>query len=191
MHWQVHTGERPYERSKCGDLLLVVWYSFYTREYIKEKGLLGTLSAGNPLAINLSSLNTSIHREQRPYRCSQGGKSFTSSSTFGITRESMLEIGLTSAVTTGNVLSLATCSVIKEFTQEEGLNKYHECGKSFIRRRKLLYHLGDHTGERSYACTERGKFCRGNYLPEYWSVHTASRPYDIVNVRNLLPRARH
>ncbi|XP_032469201.1 zinc finger protein 211-like [Phocoena sinus] len=49
VHWRVHTGERPYDCTR---------YSFSTGEFTQEKGLMSAVSVGNPLVINLTSLNT-------------------------------------------------------------------------------------------------------------------------------------
>ena len=86
-HERLHTGERPYEYSKCGETFM------YSSTFIRHKSTLikherihtgerpSAVNVENYLGTHSSSLNISIHGTERLYECRKCGTFFWYTST--------------------------------------------------------------------------------------------------------------
>ncbi|XP_045431936.1 zinc finger protein 547-like isoform X12 [Pipistrellus kuhlii] len=133
------TMDRPNDISK-GGLMFHRRKDFYTRKECEE---------------DLGSSNLRHHQRlrtgEKPYTCSECGKSFKSSR--GLRYHHILHTG-------------------------QKPYKCYECGKSFTSSSGLQYHQRVHTGEKPYKCNECVKsFITQSQLHNHQRVHTGERPY--------------
>ncbi|KAJ8362706.1 hypothetical protein SKAU_G00115370 [Synaphobranchus kaupii] len=120
-----------------------------------------------------------IHTCQKPYKCTQCEKCFTSNS--ALNRHLRIHTG-------GKFYKCSQCG--KCFSQKYHFNNHQRvhtgekpykcihCGKCFSQISNLKGHLRLHSGERPYTCSQCGKcFPTRSHLNSHQKIHTGEKPY--------------
>ncbi|KAK1327370.1 LOW QUALITY PROTEIN: hypothetical protein QTO34_014990 [Cnephaeus nilssonii] len=156
----LYSGDMFYEYNKCGKVFRQIFnHLHHGRVHTVEKP---------------------IHNGEKPYACSDCGKSFSKRSDFTIHHR----------VHTGEKpYECSDCG--KHFSRRSNLTGHlrvhtgekpyecSECGKHFRERATLTKHHRVHTGEKPYECSECGKhFSRRSHLTRHHRVHTGEKPYE-------------
>ncbi|XP_073412527.1 LOW QUALITY PROTEIN: uncharacterized protein [Dendrobates tinctorius] len=141
---------------------------------LQNRDLLTDTAVSKPL-----SFHARIHKNERPFPCSECGKYFSRKS--GLVEHMRFHTG-------DKPFPCSECG--KYFNRKSGLlehMRFHtgdkpflcpECGKRFPWKTNLNRHLRTHTGEKPYSCSECGKcFILKSVLIDHQRTHTGEKPF--------------
>ncbi|XP_032997957.1 uncharacterized protein LOC117042524 [Lacerta agilis] len=141
------TTDEIRETSKCS----VYWECFGSAPCTGQKTN-RCLEGGKCVNETITAINQMVHKEAKPFRCAECGKSFSLSST------------------------LASHQIIH---RAEKPYRCLQCGKGFSQKIHLASHQRTHTGEKPYRCPECGKsFSEKANLASHHRTHTGEKPYQ-------------
>ncbi|XP_075769199.1 uncharacterized protein LOC142821602 [Pelodiscus sinensis] len=121
-----------------------------------------------------------IHTRERPHHCSDCGKSFHRSSYLVIHRRTHTGEKPFNCSDCGKSFNRSSNLVTHRMTHtgEKPFN-CSDCGKNFITSSNLVTHRRTHTGERPYNCSDCGKnFISSSDLVTHRRTHTGEKPFS-------------
>ncbi|KAG5853639.1 hypothetical protein ANANG_G00028120 [Anguilla anguilla] len=156
-------------------------------------------SIKHPDLLNFCQIKTTqrkkgvIHTEEKPYKCKQCEKCFTTNSALNV--HLRIHTGEKPYQCSHCGKSFRTISVLNVHLRihtGEKPYKCTQCGKCFSANSVLYQHLRIHTGEKPYKCTQCVKCFSTNFaLNRHQRIHACEKPYRCIQCGKCFSRISH
>ncbi|XP_075768479.1 uncharacterized protein LOC142821564 isoform X2 [Pelodiscus sinensis] len=134
-----------------------------------------------------------VHMGEKPFKCSDAGKSFSEHSHFTNHQKINTRDTLHNCSDCGKNFSTNSHLVIHRMahTGEKPFN-CSVCGKSFSQKSNLVTHRRTHTGEKPFNCSDCGKnFSSSSYLVTHRRNHTGEKPFNCSDCEKSFGQISH
>ncbi|XP_075768803.1 uncharacterized protein LOC142821523 isoform X2 [Pelodiscus sinensis] len=135
----------------------------------------------------------SVHTGEKPFKCSDSGKSFSEHSHFTNHQNIHTRDAPHNCSDCGKNFSTNSQFVIHRMahTGEKPFN-CSACGKSFSQKSNLVTHRRTHTGEKPFNCSDCGKnFSSSSYLVTHRRSHTGEKPFNCSDCEKSFTQISH